>query len=280
MFDSSSNKPYDAGMKTQKRKRLNKRRALHILVISTVLVAIGVLVLTVREQRATAPPYDAPLTVEAAREEPVEQRDTPESTPATQIPFDKTKYSTGDAASQWVVVNKQNPLIPSSYAPTDLVGIGNGQLARANAASALGQLLTAATDAGQPVSVLSGYRSYATQSSLYNNYVRTDGQANADTYSARPGHSEHQTGLAVDIGNGVCNLLACFGDTSAGKWLAANAHSYGFIIRYPAGKTAVTGYQYEPWHLRYVGVELATEMQRKNIQTLEEFFGIPGGTRY
>jgi D-alanyl-D-alanine carboxypeptidase len=179
-----------------------------------------------------------------------------------------------------VVVNKQNPLRPASFAPTDLTSIGNGQLARAETARSLTTLLQAAQTQGHTVYVLSGYRSYATQSAVYNNYVRNDGQANADTYSARPGHSEHQTGLAVDVGNGTCNLLACFGNTEAGKWLNSNAHRYGFIIRYPSGKQKTTGYQYEPWHLRYVGIELATEMQAKNIQTLEEFFGIPGGTTY
>ena len=106
---------------------------------------------------------------------------------------------------------------------------------------------------------VSGYRSYSQQASLYDSYVRQYGQATADTLAARPGFSEHQTGLAMDIGNasGVCALQACFATTPAGKWAAANAATYGFIIRYPAGAEAVTGYTYEPWHLRYVGRDLA-----------------------
>jgi D-alanyl-D-alanine carboxypeptidase len=85
--------------------------------------------------------------------------------------------------------------------------------------------------------------------------------------------------LAVDVGNGVCNLELCFGNTNAGKWLANNAHVYGFVIRYPAGKESITGYQYEPWHLRYVGKELASEIF-KSKQTLEEFFGLPAAPSY
>ena len=98
-----------------------------------------------------------------------------------------------------------------------------------------------------------------TQVSTYNGYVSQYGQAQADTFSARPGHSEHQTGLAVDLGNSnnSCALEICFGDTAGGLWLAANAADYGFIVRYPQGKEADTGYQYEPWHLRFLGVDTA-----------------------
>lgn len=116
---------------------------------------------------------------------------------------------------------------------------------------------------------LSGFRSYETQEGLYNRYVAADGKAEADTYSARPGHSEHQTGLALDVNS----LYESFADTAEGKWLAANAHRYGFIIRYPAGKTDKTGYIYEPWHIRYVGVEKATKIYSSGL-CLEEYYGI------
>lgn len=150
------------------------------------------------------------------------------------------------------------------------------------AATALEQLNAAATKANIPVQVVSGYRSYDYQVSVYGNYVKTVGQSAADQESARPGYSEHQTGMAVDLGaqNGTCTLEACFGTTPEGKWLAANAYLYGYILRYPADKIAITGYEYEPWHFRYVGVALATEMHRQNIQTLEEFFNVTGGTTY
>ena len=127
--------------------------------------------------------------------------------------------------------------------------------------------------------VISGYRSQYTQTSVYNSYAQKDGVTAADRYSARPRYSEHQTGLAADLGNGTCDLEICFGNTSAGKWLESNAHKYGFIIRYPKGKESLTGYQYEPWHLRYVGKELAIQIYKTN-QTLEQFFGLPPSQSY
>lgn len=213
------------------------------------------------------------------------QAQTSDTTPQTKNPepkietpkFNKSLYSTSEPTSLWMIVNKQHAL-NSSYTPS-LQAI-NGSQMRPEASSALTSLLKDASVAGSPMSIISAYRSYANQQATYNNYVAQDGVAKADTYSARPGHSEHQTGLAVDLGNGTCNLEICFSDTKAGKWLAENAYKYGFIIRYPSSKTDITGYQYEPWHLRYVGVELSTEMQRTNILTLEEFFGVNGGTSY
>jgi len=204
--------------------------------------------------------------------------------------FNKQQFSLTDPASAWVVVNKQHPLQPTNYAPTDLRQ-PNMQLRAAGkpemqvrdaAATALEQLNAAATKANIQIQVVSGYRSYDYQVSVYGNYVKSVGQSAADQESARPGYSEHQTGMAVDLGaqNGACTLEACFGNTAEGKWLAANAHLYGYILRYPADKIAITGYEYEPWHFRYVGVALATEMHKQNIQTLEEFFNVTGGTTY
>ena len=191
--------------------------------------------------------------------------------------FDKQKYSLTDPTSPWIVVNKKRPL-PSTYVPGNLTPVLSGQLQK-DAANSLSTLVNAAKNAGHSLSIISSYRSYSTQTSTYNNYVATDGVARADTYSARPGHSEHQSGLAVDLGNGVCNLEICFGDTPAGKWLASNAPDYGYIIRYPVGKDSITGYQYEPWHVRYVGVDLAKELQKTNL-TIEEFFGLTNQAGY
>ena len=100
-------------------------------------------------------------------------------------------------------------------------------------------------------------------------YCAEDGRAAADTYSARPGHSEHQTGLAIDLNDVTDN----FGNSREGKWVAAHCHEYGFIIRYPKGKQKITGYMYEPWHVRYVGVKLATKIHDSGL-TLEEYLGI------
>jgi len=124
------------------------------------------------------------------------------------------------------------------------------------------------------IGALSGYRSYSTQVTVYNNEVANYGQAVADSESAKPGTSEHQTGLAVDVGGGGCGIEDCFGTTAEGKWLAANAYNYGFIVRYTAAKQSITGYRAEPWHIRYIGSELSQEMHKENITTLEEFFSL------
>ncbi len=122
--------------------------------------------------------------------------------------------------------------------------------------------------------IQSGYRSYLTQTRLYNNYAAANGKAAADTFSARPGHSEHQTGLAADINVvGTWTLLESIKNTTEGKWLAANSWRFGFILRYPEGKSDKTGYIYEPWHFRYIGKEAAKAVYESGL-CLEEFLGI------
>ena len=126
-------------------------------------------------------------------------------------------------------------------------------------------------ESGRWLWIASGYRSYWDQKSIYNNYVSRDGQANADTYSARPGHSEHQTGLAFDLNT----IDDSFSNTYEGKWVHDNCYRFGLILRYPKGKESITGYIYESWHLRYVGVELATKLYNGGDWiTLEEYYGI------
>ncbi len=194
--------------------------------------------------------------------------------------FDKTRFSTTDPTSPWVVVNKPNPINPTTFQPSDLVYVG-GQRVSAKIAPDLNQMLVDAKAQGISLRVISGFRSYSYQMSLYNSYTAKDGQAAADTYSARPGHSEHQTGLVVDIGGlHGCDVDTCFGNTTEGRWLAANAGKYGFLIRYTEANQSVAGYQSEPWHIRYVGKDLINEMSVRNITTLEEFFDISGGVNY
>lgn len=130
---------------------------------------------------------------------------------------------------------------------------------------------------GASLTVVSPYRSYSTQVATYNGWVSRLGKEQADRQSARPGYSEHETGLAVDIDTAISQS---FGATPAGRWLATNMHKYGFVLRYPDGFEPVTGYEYEPWHFRYVGVALATEMHDTGIQTLEQFFGLPDAPSY
>lgn len=186
------------------------------------------------------------------------------------------EWTANQAASVTVVVNKKHKL-PADYVPAGLTAIDNGSL-RLAAAQAYKAFVKDAALKGFSIYNASAYRSYATQASLYNNYVAVDGVALADTYSARPGHSEHQTGLTVDVGekSSGCLFLTCFGYTRVGKWIAANAADYGFIVRYPEGKESVTGYQYEPWHLRYVGVSAAKSIVKSGL-TMDEYFGMTAG---
>ena len=186
-----------------------------------------------------------------------------------------------DPAGTAVVVNKNRPLSPAEYTPRDLDSV-DGQRLRPEAAAALRSLLAAATEDGVGVVPISAYRSFADQTSLYAGYAAGYGTAQADSISARPGHSEHQTGLAVDLAapDGQCTLQACFEETAAGAWAAANAHRFGFIVRYPAGTADITGYSYEPWHLRFVGADIAGGMHKEGIITLEEYFALPAAPRY
>jgi hypothetical protein len=137
------------------------------------------------------------------------------------------------------------------------------------AADAFASLQEAATAAGLDIYDSSDYRDYAYQDTIYNNYVDLYGWEMADTFSARPGYSEHQTGLTVDVNT----IDDAFGDTEEAKWLAEHCAEYGYIVRYPADKVDVTGYKYEPWHIRYVGKEAATEMYERGL-CLEEYLGI------
>ncbi|WP_458122366.1 M15 family metallopeptidase [Paenibacillus sp. Z6-24] len=179
-----------------------------------------------------------------------------------------------------VLVNKQNKL-PENYTPRDLVYADvrftfkekiEKRKMRKEAAAALKQMFAAADQDGVPLAGVSAYRSHTRQKAIFEGYVRRDGEAKARTYSAYPGTSEHETGLAIDVSgsNGRCAATGCFAGTKEAKWLAKNAPAYGFIIRYPKGKENITGYTYEPWHLRYVGKSIAGEISRKQL-TLEEY---------
>ena len=201
--------------------------------------------------------------------------------------FNRSARSLDDPASIWVVVDKTRPLRPADYSPSDLVEVPVAHvwtpLLRREAADAVVSLFAGfEAETGLQFQSQSAYRSYATQVDLYVGDVAANGQAVADTRTARPGTSEHQTGLAIDISAlpGNCSLAACFGDTVQGRWLAQNAWRFGFLLRYPADKVEVTGYAYEPWHFRFIGTELAAEMHSGGVTTLEEFFGLPAAPGY
>ncbi len=209
---------------------------------------------------------------------------TPTPTPT----FDKKAFSIDDPASLWVVVDKRRPLSPKDYTPADLVGVPvpyvNQPFLRQQASDAVVKMFAAFTaETGLAMQSQSAYRSYSTQVSVYNGWVSRLGQAGADLTSARPGFSEHQTGLAIDINalpDRGCALEVCWGDTPHAKWLLANSWRYGFIVRYQGDKTPITGYESEPYHMRYVGVALATEMHTTGVRSLEEFFGLPAAPDY
>ncbi|WP_231365870.1 D-alanyl-D-alanine carboxypeptidase family protein [Zhihengliuella flava] len=165
-----------------------------------------------------------------------------------------------------LLTNRSRPISPSRYVPSHLTSV-YGVYLTAPAASALRDLVGAASRNGHSLRVVSGYRSYDRQQQLYNAYVSQYGQAYADSISALPGTSEHQLGLAVDVGS----LSGSFGSSPAGRWVAAHAHEFGFVIRYPQGLEHITGYRYEPWHLRYLGKPLAQHLTSSRYPTYEQY---------
>ena len=178
-----------------------------------------------------------------------------------------------------ILINKQNP-VDQAYKPEDLTPIKYyasnrseaGRYMRKEAAGQFHKLVEAAAAEGHELVMTTAYRSYGFQQTLWNNYVASEGEAAASRFSARPGQSEHQSGLAVDVSAPSVDyaLTDSFGETEEGIWLAQNAHRFGFIIRFPEGKEDITGYLYEPWHIRYVGEPVAAEIYAKDI-TLEEY---------
>ena len=167
---------------------------------------------------------------------------------------------------QGILIANKTYALPASYNPGGLTN---------ECYSAFMNLVSGAAADNINIYCSSGFRSYETQRQIYNNYVAMDGQAKADTYSARAGHSEHQTGLAID-----CNIIDdSFTGTPEAIWLENNCHKYGFIVRYPKGKDHITGYKYEPWHIRYIGVEKATAVYNSGL-CLEEYLGITSQYTY
>ena len=244
--------------------------------LSLALIAVAALVVGY----VTGLPASSESSSTAAEEETPTPRPAPNAlpAPASVDTFDRAARSLDDPNSIWVVVNKLRPMNPQDFEPADLVEVPveftNEPLLRQEASDAVVAMFdTARGEAGLELASNSAYRSYSAQEDVY------DGD---DLTTARPGFSEHQTGLTIDIGplSGECSLEECFGETPEGIWLRDNAARFGFILRYPADKTAVTGYTFEPWHFRYVGTELANEMRETGVTTLEEFFGLPPAPDY
>lgn len=274
-------------------KRSGKRTL--FISLSAVLVIAGSAVATYFALRHFNPPRTTaqqPINTKQPDPVPTPKEKTPDSpkppAPAAPIiialpratPIPARIVNNADDADLWKIANKSRAFANPRYQPSDLriVSVptlpGRGQDERSLRAVLmpdLEKLVAAARAAGVTLRVGSGYRSYATQASLFASYARRHGEAAASRFSSRPGHSEHQSGLAVDFAGAdqTCWVDNCFEGTAAGKWLAAHAHEYGFILRYPKGKESITGYQYEPWHFRYVGRELAGALHQSGL-TMEE----------
>ncbi|MBG6059258.1 D-alanyl-D-alanine carboxypeptidase [Cryobacterium sp. MP_M5] len=282
-----------------------RRRRIVALTVVAVLLAGGALAIgTVSGRAATsltgavtrtghqAAPPKAPTSLPMPTPQPTSTgpaRPSPTgSQPPAVVPtFNRSARSIDDPTSLWAVVDKVRPLQPADYTPPDLVEVPVPHvwqpMLRAEASNAVVAMFAAFTaETGLQLQSQSSYRSYGTQVDVYNQDVAANGQAFADTSTARPGTSEHQTGLAIDISAlpGNCSLDPCFGATPHGQWLAQNAWRFGFLLRYPADKVPITGYGYEPWHFRYIGADLATEMHNTGVTTLEEFFGLPAAPGY
>ncbi len=176
--------------------------------------------------------------------------------------------------TDYILVNKYNYL-EKDYVPNNLENISttyarSGMKLVKSAKIAFEEMSKAAKSEGYTIIAMSSYRSYDYQVNLYNKYVKKDGKKAADTYSGRPGCSEHQTGLAIDVYNGKYDYTN-FGKTKEFLWMQKNAYKYGFILRFPENKERETGYKYEAWHYRYVGKDIAQEIYNKDI-TLEEYY--------
>lgn len=281
-----------------KRKNRRKMRKAIITVTSLLIILFGAIFLiegkinnNEKEPENEDPVVENPVDKEPPEENPTEEdpaeipisEEPDDETPEEPVHIDNGELILIESPEAYdVLVNKKRTL-SKTYVPQDLVKVTEvptvlenpeiNQLREA-AYNALIELFTAAEEEeNYELYARSGYRSYGTQESLYNSYASNWGKAAADKFSAKPGQSEHQTGLAMDITCESMNfqLDETFGDTDEGKWVAENAHRFGFIVRYPKGKEDITGYMYEPWHIRYLGTELAKEVYESGL-TLEEYF--------
>ncbi len=251
------------------------KNKIRIIIVLAIAIVIGLLVLyfgtpkgTKEEAVATPTPTATPT---------VEVISTPEPTvEPTPVPTPTVDVTSDDSLTK--VVNLAH-LVDENYVPSDLrtvnVHVTEAQELRDEAATNLEYMFQAAINDHIYLKLVSGYRSYQLQKDLYNYYISIRGQAFADSVDAHPGASEHQLGLGVDIGcwNGACELEYCFTYYDDYTWLQEHAHEYGFVERYPDGKSDITRIAYSPWHFRYLGVEEATKVYESGL-TLEEYYGV------
>lgn len=269
---------------TQKEKRL--RLPFLIALIVAVLLAIGVTLALLYVKPAAAPAPHAAKKDETTKTTSSQSLLLPGAKTPIPLPIDSSLLTRPDG--QLILVNKTTP-IDLAYTPSDLVlptvpyrtdKPHEEVTVRKVLVEPLAGLFADAKAANIELMIGSAYRSAKLQETYFNSYAAASGHEEAEKYSAHPGTSEHQLGLAVDLTtiDRHCYLTECFGETPAGKWLAANVHRFGFILRYPNGKSDITGYNYEPWHFRYVGMTTATAIYESGL-TYEDAFPYLSGAK-
>lgn len=259
-------------------KTRRKRLFIAILVAILVVAILAVFYkLLSPEQSTQNPPSQTQLTETETRSAEPELKLI--ELPGTKaFPTIDGQYTDDDHI--WRLVNKSHPFHDLHYRPVNLQvatvpsrtdKTNDERSIRADIMPEVEKMFADAKQAGFELQIGSGWRSYEQQNIYYSNYSRLYGQESADTFSAKPGFSEHQTGLVMDLAtvDHVCYLEECFGETGAGQWLAKNSLEYGFILRYPRGKDGITDFIYEPWHFRYVGKDLAKALIESGL-TLDE----------
>ena len=265
-----------AAREAEAHRRIRRHRAVALLALVAVIAVVVLIVAALTGAGSSGEGGAAPSTTATTSTSAAPTTTEPAIRPAIAPPTGTTP----DPASLLVLVDRQRRL-PPGWAPPDLVdtklpfaftGPSPKRMLRAEAAGAVDRLSFAAAADGVAVMGVSGFRSEQSQQEVYESYVGNEGEAAANTFSAKAGHSEHQTGLAIDLMgiDGTCPAEPCFGETPQAAWLVEHADEFGFIIRYPEGKEEVTTYQAEPWHLRYVGVPAAKAMVAGGM-TLEEY---------
>lgn len=264
---------------------LNKERNPYFILVGTIVIGMGISMLQLETPAASSAQKEElcftflegdsereRLEIENLRQQRLSQNQ--EQHPEVTGHFYEAIQTITNPDDLLVFVNKNYRLSPT-YQPTDLtrpeVRTASGQTnqdlyLREEVSHQLERMFQAALSEGVHLIAKSGYRSYETQAALYQRYVQLNGVEYANRISAKPGHSEHQTGLAIDLASmeNHQQLNQSFAQTTEGKWLAQHAHEYGFILRYPTGRESDTGYAYEPWHFRYVGEEVASLLNAQN----------------
>lgn len=238
-----------------------KKRDFKILVIMIFIIVLlsSILFLSLRNKDSESVPANASMPITDASSEEHTDEQTQASQTEESTSQHKTKIIEGRTYIDGILIVNKSYSLPSSYDPE----------MDEQALAAFEKMQTAASNDGLFLYILSGYRSYSEQQYQYNVHVENKGKAYADRVSARPGYSEHQTGLCMDINS----TDDSFADTEEAAWLSENCTKYGFIIRFPKGKEEQTGYNYEPWHIRYVGVENAKKIADSGL-CLEEYLGV------